>query len=83
MKAFSVSVRFDMPQAGTLPVTASSPEEATQKIKVLLSSCRNVEVVEAVEVPISTIMGDIALDARELADAAEIVIEEADIKKAN
>ena len=53
MKAYAVSVRFDMPQAGIVTVPASSKEDAEQQIRDLLVNNRNVEIVETVEVPVS------------------------------
>lgn len=60
MKAYSVSVKFDMPGAGVITVAAESKEVAEQKIKTQLVNYRNVEIVDTVELAdVSSLMNDI------------------------
>lgn len=60
MKAYSVSVKFDMPGAGVITVAAESSEIAQQKIKTQLINYRNVEIVDTVELAdVSALMNDI------------------------
>lgn len=60
MKAFSVSVRVDVPQAGTIAISGENKEEAIQKVKVLMQNHRNIEVLEAVEIPSTVLAAAVA-----------------------
>ena len=51
MKAYSISVQFDMPGAGVITVAAETKEQAEQKIKAQLANYRNVVIMDNVELP--------------------------------
>ena len=71
MKAFSVNIRFDLPQAGAIPIAAEDKDDAIKRANDLFRNCRNVEVLEAIEVPLSALVEN--MDVRELVEDAEIV----------
>ncbi len=51
MKAYSISVRFDLPQGGVINVVADSEAQAKQKANAQLAHCRNPEILDIVELP--------------------------------
>ncbi len=84
MKAFSINVRFDLPQAGAIPIAAPDKDEAIRRANELFKFCRNVEIIDAVEVPLSALLDN--MDVRGFAtDAVEeaVIVEEPSNDKVN
>lgn len=51
MKAYSINVRFDIPQGGVINVVAQTEEQAKQKAVAQLANTRNPEILDIVELP--------------------------------
>lgn len=51
LKAYSINVRFDIPQGGTINVVAESEDHAKQKAMAQLANTRNPEIIDVVELP--------------------------------
>lgn len=51
MKAYSISVRFDVPQGGVINVVAENEAQAKQKASSQLAHTRNPEILDVVELP--------------------------------
>ena len=77
MKAYSISVKFNQPQAGVVAIAAENKEEAAQKMRSLLDKCVDVEIVEVVEVPskvlIEAFKYDPTIDPRDFIEEAVVL----------
>lgn len=80
MKAFSVSVKFNQPQAGVVAIAAENKEEAAQRMRSLLDQCKDVEIVDVVEVPAKVLVEafkyDPTIDPRDFIEEALVIAKE-------